>query len=131
MTVKIPEARLEQFVDEISAKGKVIVKNMNARDVTEEMIDMDARLKNLLSLRDRFRALLAKANTVAEIIEVEKELTRIQSEIDGIEGRGKALRKQVAYSEVRITITRKTIYGPLGYMFKGLFWTVGKLFVLN
>lgn len=131
LTVKIPEAKLESFVDDVAAKGKLISKSFNSRDVTNEIIDIEARLKNLIALRERFRSILVKAEKVSEILEIEKELSRIQSEIDAIEGRRKSLQHQVALSKVDITIKQKIIYGPLAYLGIGLYWIVEKLFVIK
>lgn len=131
ITARVPQARLESVVDEISTKGKLISKSINAKDVTEEMIDINARLKNLHVLRDRFRILLSKAEKVSEVLEIERELSRIQSDIDSIEGRMKSLKNQVAYSRVDISVDRNTTYGPLGYLFNGVYWGIKKLFVIQ
>src|SRR5690606_16016714 len=99
----------------------------SAVDVTDEMIDVEARLKNLYVLRDRFRALLDKAVKVSEILEIERELSRIQSDIDSVEGRISKIKGQVKYSEVHLLIEQKTVYGPIGYIGYGLYWLVTKL----
>jgi hypothetical protein len=131
MTVKIPETRLDFFISQIESKGKLLSKSINSRDVTEETIDIKARLKNLISLREKFRSLLVKAQNVIEILAIEKELSRIQSELDSIEGRKKLLQNQVSFSRVDIAIERETIYGPLGYLGKGIYWVFEKLFVIQ
>ncbi len=99
--------------------------------MTEEIVDIDARLKNLFSLRDRFRALLEKGIEISEILEIEKELSRIQTEIDAIEGRRKLLKHQAALSSIDITIQQEVIYGPLGYGGKALYWLFEKLFIIQ
>jgi hypothetical protein len=131
MDTKIPADKLESVVNEISGLGKVVARSINAKDVTEEMVDIDARLKNLYVLRDKFRALLDKAKSVEDVLSIESELSRVQSEIDSIEGRQKSLRNQIAYSKLDIRINKKTRYGPLGYFFKGIYWGVKKLFVFE
>lgn len=129
--VKIPSAKLDMFITEVLNLGKVTSNSTSSRDVTDQVIDIDARMKNLIVLRSRYRELLAKANTVKEIISIEKELSKIQTEIDTIEGRRKSLLDQVAMSSVNVTFEQKTIYGPLGYIGKGLLWAIGKLFVIK
>lgn len=131
MTVKIPATKLELFITEFAAKGKLISKSIHARDVTEESIDIEAKLKNFLVLRERFRVLLGKAEKVSEILEIEKELSRIQIKIDAIEGRRKILKNHVSFSRVEISINQETIYGPLGYIGKGFFWFFKKLFIIQ
>jgi hypothetical protein len=131
MTVKIPAQRLDSFIEEISSLGKLISKLLTARDVTEEMIDIEAKLKNLKALRTRFRQLLDKAQNVSDVLKIEIELSRIQTEIDSIAARRESLKNQVALSRVDIAITQQTIYGPLGYLGKGFYWVLEKLFVIK
>lgn len=129
--LKIPSEKLEPFVNGLSSFGKVKSKSTASKDVTDQVIDIDARLTNLLALRVRYRELLSKANTVKEIISIEKELANIQTEIDAIDGRKKSLLNQVSLSSVHVTLKEKTIYGPIGYVGKGIFWAIGKLFVIK
>lgn len=131
MTAKIPQGQLESFVEEASKKGKLISKNISSQDVTGELIDIEAKVKNLKVLRARFRELLARANNIDEVLKIEKELVRIQSEIDSIEGRVKSLKQHALLSDVSIMISQKTIYGPLGYIGHGMYWLVKKLFVIQ
>lgn len=131
LTTKIPETNLDSFLIAIESKGKLLSKSRHSKDVTEESIDIDAKLKNLIVLRDKFRALLAKAENVIETLAIEKELTRIQSKIDSIQGHQKILQSQVSFSRVEISIVRETIYGPLGYLGKGIYWVFKKLFVIQ
>jgi hypothetical protein len=50
---------------------------------------------------------------------------------DSMEGRIKALKGQVDYATVTLSLNRKPILGPLGYLFKGIWWGVEKLFVIR
>ncbi|MDE1464284.1 DUF4349 domain-containing protein [Spartinivicinus poritis] len=131
MTVKVPERQLELFVDQVSSLGNVTSKSFHSEDVTEEIIDIEAKIANLSALRKKFRALLNKATEVSDILKIEKELSRIQTELDSIEGRRKALKNQVVFSKVDIALNQETIYGPLGYLGKGFIWVIGKLFVIK
>ncbi|WP_045858747.1 DUF4349 domain-containing protein [Teredinibacter purpureus] len=131
ISLKVPEPKLDNFIVSLGGIGKVTSQSISSRDVTEEIIDIDARVKNLHMLRDRYRELLKSAKTVTEIVGIEKELADIQSELDRIEGRRKLLMGQVEMSEVNISLESRTIYGPLGYVSKGVFWVVKKLFIIK
>ena len=131
MTVKIPEKNLDSFIEKTSSMGYVISQSLSVRDVTEEMIDIEAKLTNLKVLRNRFRKLLDMAKNVSEVLKIEIELSRIQSEIDSIEARKKSLKNQVALSSVNIVISKKITYGPLGYLGKGFYWFIEKLFIIE
>ena len=99
--------------------------------MTEKYIDVEARLKNNYALRDRLKQLLEKAINVKDILEIEKELNRVQSDIDSMEGTIKLLKGQVDFATLDLSLKKNRILGPLGYVFMGLWWGVKKLFVLT
>ncbi|MFK7910181.1 MAG: DUF4349 domain-containing protein [Akkermansiaceae bacterium] len=131
LKLRIPKNQLSPAMDELASLGKVTSRDVEIEDVTDEWIDLQAKLKNLRALRDRLRVLLRQAKNVKETLEVEKELTRVQSELDSLEGRIKAMGKHVTYSKLSLTIRQKTIPGPIGALGKGAWWGVKKLFVLR
>lgn len=128
---KIPQEKLEAVVDELSRAGKLVSKSINTKDVTNEMIDVEARLTNLLALRGKYQALLIKAVSVKDALAVESELNRIQTEIDSLQGRIKSLKSQVAYSSLDISIRKQKQFGPLGYVVHGLYRGLKILFVVD
>lgn len=131
LTLRIPAKDLARMFEGLSKLGDVQYSNLSSRDVTEEYVDTDARLANAKALRDRLRALLDKAVDVKDIVAIETELNRVQSDIDSMEARIKALKGEVDMATLYLTFDRKTVLGPLGYVFKGLFWAVEKLFVIR
>jgi hypothetical protein len=64
-----------------------------------------------------------------DILKIERELNRTQSEIDRLEGRMKYLNSQVNYASIELSAEKQTTYGPLGYFFMGIWWGVEKLFI--
>lgn len=115
----------------LATVGKITSRQISVEDVTDEWIDLQAKIKNLRSLRDRLRRLLDRANNVKEVLAVEKELNRVQSELDSLEGRMKAMQRNVSYSKITINLRQKSIPGPLGSITKGTWWGVKKLFVIR
>lgn len=85
----------------------IISENIYTNDVTEEFIDIEARLKVMKSTEDRFNSLLSSTETVEEIIQVEKELMRIRSDIDSLEGRLNYLSKTTNMSEINLNINEQ------------------------
>jgi hypothetical protein len=131
VTYRIDSKRLDEFVAEAKELGHVEREFTSSHDVTEQYVDTEARLKNLHMLRDRIRALLDKATDVEDLLKIERELARVQSEIDAYEAQQKTLKQSVDLAEVTVTFEAKTIYGPLGYVAKGVGWVVEKLFVIR
>lgn len=131
LVLRVPAPQLRPVLDAMAALGKEESRSVASQDVTEQYIDTEARLKNAIALRDRLKALLGQAKGVKDILEIEKELTRVQSDIDSMEGRLKKLKGQVDLAQIDLTLKRKKILGPVGYIFYGIGWVIQKLFVIN
>lgn len=136
LTLKIPAKSFKKAMTGLERLGTVNRREVEGEDVTEQYIDVAARLKNKIALRDRLKQLLDKAVTVKDILTIETELNRVQSDIDSMEGRIKSIRGQVEYATVSLSLYQKEvrprrILGPLGYLFNGLYWTIEKLFVIR
>lgn len=103
LTVRVPSKNFDTFLTEISSDVKRFdTKTISVNDVTEQFLDVEARLKVKKELEERYSAILKKANSVREVLDVEKELTNVRSEIESIEGRLKYLQNQVSYSTLQI-----------------------------
>lgn len=131
LTLRIPATALNATVASLESIGTVRSRRLSADDVTEQYIDADARLKNQQALRDRLRLLLDKASTVEDILAIETELARVQGEIDSLQGRLKAVKGQVDLATLEVSLERRRILGPLGYLVKGSWWVIEKLFVIR
>ena len=131
LRIRIPSDQLSTTLDEIAALGNEEQRETTARDVTEQLADLEAAAANNRALRDRLRLLLERAETVEEVLKVEAQLTRLQTEIDRQEGRVKRLRSEVDLSSVSVSLERRRILGPLGFVVKGIGWVVKKLFVIQ
>ncbi len=109
VVVRIPSEHFQKTLDSVSKDVAYFdTKRITATDVTEEFIDIEARLKAKLALEARYTELLARANSVKDILEIEKELSKIREEIEAREGRLKYLRNQVSYSTLTIDFYKQT-----------------------
>ncbi|MEZ5008491.1 MAG: DUF4349 domain-containing protein [Chitinophagales bacterium] len=102
--IRIPSENFDKVLDEATNDVKKIdSKQVNVRDVTEEFLDVEARLKTKKELENRFLELLKQAKSVSEILEIESQLGNLRAEIESIEGRLKYLSNQVSFSTLNIT----------------------------
>lgn len=133
LETRVPADRLVQALDRFAALGEERVRSLGTSDVTDEVADAEAKLANDRALRDRLRALLERAKDVKDVLAIEQELTRLQTEIDTLEGRLERLRRDVALSEIDLTLEPESqrILGPLGYLYVGTKWFITKLFVIR
>jgi hypothetical protein len=104
-TIRVDASQFDSFLAEVEKIGIYLTsKSINGRDVTEEFIDNEARLKNQKLAEEKYRELLKQAKTVADIIQVENELARIRQDIESREARSQYLKDQVAMSTLYLNM---------------------------
>ena len=86
---------------------KVTHENINSNDVTEEFVDIEAKLNVMKQTEERFITLLSETANVEEVMSVERELMRLRGEIDSLEGRMKYLSKTTDNSVLNIYMTEE------------------------
>jgi hypothetical protein len=101
--VRVPSKNFDAFLSDIS-KGVSYFDNkeISSQDVTEEYIDIDARLKAKKVLEARYLELLKKANKVSEMLEIEAQLSAIREEIEAKEGQLRYMQSQISMSTITI-----------------------------
>jgi hypothetical protein len=129
--VRVPAGSLEQAMDSVAGMGHVEKRQISADDVTEQVIDLGARVATRRVIRDRLRALLERAQSIEDVITVERELGRVQSELDSLERRLEYLRGSASMAELAVDARKERILGPLGYVVVGAGWVLEKLFIIR
>ena len=104
ITARVPQQYFEDVTEEIKALGKVDEAKTAVEDVTEEYVDLQARLNNLKKQEERYLEILGAATTVEDILSVETQLERIRGEIESYEGRLQYLDSLIDYATLHITI---------------------------
>ncbi|GAY08960.1 DUF4349 domain-containing protein [Pseudonocardia sp. N23] len=104
LTVKVPAAQLDAFVNRVAGLGTVTERSSTARDVTDQLIDTDARVAAQRASVDRVRALLAQANSISEVVAIESELTSRQAALDSLDRRLAGLRSSTELATVDVAL---------------------------
>jgi len=108
LELRLPSEKFDAVVDNISnLTEKIESRSIVVSDVTEEYLDVEARLKTKKELEQRYLALLTKANSVREILEIEREISVLRSDIESVEGRLKYLTDRISMSTLRVTFFSK------------------------
>lgn len=127
--IRVKAELLNDALLALHAVGKVTHKTVSGRDVTDEYYDTQIRLENAKKARQRYLELLQKAENVETTLKVEKELERLNGEIDSFEGQINRLAHLSAYSTLTIRLQKKEKLGILGYVFVGAYKGIAWLFV--
>ncbi len=103
-TIRIPANKFDELLFKIEPLAISIEdRTINTQDVTEEFIDVEARLKTKKELELRYHEILKQAKTVADIISIEGQIANVRSEIESMEGRMNYLKNQVSFSTLNVT----------------------------
>jgi hypothetical protein len=105
VVVRVPKEHFEDTTEEIKTLGEVEEARTTVEDVTEEYVDLEARLENLKKQEERYQEILAAAVTVEEILEIEAELERVRGEIESYEGKIRYLNDSIEYSSIQVSLT--------------------------
>ncbi|MCL2667430.1 MAG: DUF4349 domain-containing protein [Micrococcales bacterium] len=105
LTVRIPSNRLNATIDELKKLGKVVSLEINAEDVTDTASDLDARIAAQEISVERMTAVLAGAQTTADVIAAEEALSQRQSDLESMVAQRNRIADQVALSTFTIYIT--------------------------
>ncbi|WP_219009694.1 DUF4349 domain-containing protein [Aquimarina litoralis] len=104
--IKVPKEHFNSLLDSLCSLGSYLdYKNISTVDVTEEYVDLTARLKTKLDVKERYEIMLStKAKLVEDILLIEDNLRVIQEEIEVVQGRLKFLKNKVTYSTITINL---------------------------
>lgn len=123
-TIKVPAKDFDVFLDSVGVVAEFIdYENITTKDVTEEYLDLQTRLKTKQEVRARYEDILRKnAKTVEEILNTEDKLGVIQEEIESAQGRLNYLSSKVSYSSLQIDLYETVDYKEEPIAYKKTFW---------
>ena len=105
MTIRVHAEKFDQLMMDLEKIGQYTdSKSVSIRDVTEQFIDIQARLKNQKATEEQYLKILKKATNVRDILNVQNQLQQIRSQIESQEGRLKYLNSQVDYSTINLNL---------------------------
>lgn len=104
ITARVPQDKFYPAIEKIESLGTRKQRQVSGQDVTEEFIDLEARLGNLKKQEARLSDILKMAATVKDIIEVEHELERVRGEIERLTGRLNYLNQSVEMSTITVNV---------------------------
>ncbi|MEV4260120.1 DUF4349 domain-containing protein [Kribbella sp. NPDC049584] len=107
LVLKVPTKSFETAIQRLSDLGKRLQIHQESTDVTEQVVDVASRIESQRASLERMRALMTKANTIAEIVSVESELTRRESDLEALLAKQKNLSLQTDLATLTLTLTEK------------------------
>ncbi|MBN2187719.1 MAG: DUF4349 domain-containing protein [Dehalococcoidia bacterium] len=107
VAIRVPAESFEEAFERLRLLAiNVPQENTQATDVTEEYVDLEARLRNLEATEAQYLALLEKATKVEEMLQVQQALSNVRGQIEQIEGRMKYLERTSDMSLIEVTLSQ-------------------------
>lgn len=120
ISVRVPANAFGAALDEIRRlDGRILREKITGQDVTEEFIDLEARLRAKRALEAQFLEIMKRAQKVADALEVQSQIAEVRSEIERMEGRRRFLENQAALSTINVMLHTPA---PLVAATTGGFW---------
>ena len=113
LTVRIPDKQVDQFTSDISGLANVVSQNLRREDITLKYVATSSRVTALETEEARLLELLAKAETMADLLEIEARLTDVRYELENYASQLRLLDNQVDYATVYLYIDEVQEYTPI------------------
>lgn len=104
--VRVPSTKLAEALASFRSTGlRVTDEQVNGVDVTDQYVDLDARLKTLEKTKAKFEDILDKAIQVQDLLNVQRELINLQSQIDSVKGQQQLLKKSADLAKITVYLS--------------------------
>ena len=115
ITVRVPAESYEDFIDAVDGLGEILWEGETTDDVTQQHVDLSARLENLQAEEARLREFFDAAENVEEMLQIERELVRVRGDIESLSAQVAYLERQAAMATVTIELSeQKPLVRPDG-----------------
>lgn len=111
-TYRIPQKHFHTFIQKLKQTafdGEIRQLAINGNDVTEEMVDLEARLKAKEVTQSRLLELMKSAKDATTLLEISQQLDKVQEEIEQIEGRKQYLQNRIELAQVIVTLNKEQV----------------------
>lgn len=111
--VRVPSQNLDQALEYFRGLSvKVISENLQGRDVGDQYVDIEARLSTLLKTKAKFEEIMEKATKIQDILNVQREIINLQSQIDALKGQKQYLEQSAKLAKLTIHLSTDELALP-------------------
>lgn len=112
VTVRVPSAELDKVVRDLTSVGEVTRSEVRSQDVTDQLVDVEARIATQKASVERLRVLFERAGSTSEVAQVEQELTKRQADLESMQRRSASLKGQVSLATLTVRVATVPIAAP-------------------
>jgi hypothetical protein len=114
-TLRVPSTVFEQTLSELRDHGDLLHETVSGDDVTEQYVDLEARLHAQETLEKRLLLLVGQSSSVEETLKVEQELARVRGNVESLEAQTRSLAERSAMATIELRVYSPTAQGAPGF----------------
>ena len=113
LSIRVPSRSFQEAIRQIRAlDGEVQSSNVSGQDVTDQFVDLQARLTAKQAEEARYNALLVRANTIDEILKIDSALSNVRTQVEQLTGQINSIKSRTDYSTISMSVSPMTVLGP-------------------
>jgi hypothetical protein len=122
LSLRVPAQRVDQVLADLQRVGKLLSKKVEQKDIGREYHDAQILQRNLEATLRRYEELLAKAQGAPQVLEIERELSRVRTQLDRVKGDMQWLRDRAARATIYVTLSAPSdaVVEPKATLYPGL-----------
>lgn len=105
LVLRVPQERFQEVLRELSGSGKLLSRTSNAKDVTEQVVDVDSRISTQRASVARVRELIEKAEKISDVVALEGELSSRQSDLESLLAQQASLKDRASLATITLDLT--------------------------
>jgi hypothetical protein len=110
LTMRVPSARFADALQQLrSLEGEVATSGVSAQDVTDQFVDLQARLSAKQAEEQRYIAILNRANTIDEILKVDASLANVRTQVEQLTGQINSIKQRTEFSTISMSISTLSV----------------------
>ncbi len=112
ITAYVPPAQFARVLGDLDGVGRVTGRQIGGQDVSEEFVDLEARIRNLERHEAQLLSFMGKAQKVQDLLSLENELARVRGEIERTAGRLRFLKARTDLATIQVALVRAPLVAP-------------------
>ena len=112
VVLRVPADAFESTVAKVRALGTVESASTSGQDVTSQYVDLQARITALQQAQGRYLAILARANSIGDILAVQQQVDSVDTQLEQLEGQQRVLDDQTSYGTLTVNVDQRTAPAP-------------------
>ncbi|MFD9029971.1 DUF4349 domain-containing protein [Streptomyces sp. NPDC059567] len=107
IVLRVPQGSYESVLEELAGTGRLLSRKADAKDVTEQVVDVESRIATQRASVDRVRALMNRAEKLSDVVTLEGELSRRQADLESLLAQQASLKDRTTLATITLELSEK------------------------